>query len=98
MAREVIAGKHGNGHTTRRKSLGISQAEYDKVSAEVNAHYGVKSAAKPTLKSLNSIAQEVIDGKWGNGSDREKRLNKAGYNADKVQSKLNQLLYWWQVC
>lgn len=92
MAQEVIAGKHGNGHTTRRKSLGISQAEYDKVSAKVNAYYGVKSAAKHTLKSLNSIAQEVIDGKWGNGSDREKRLNKAGYNADKVQVKVNQLL------
>lgn len=92
MAQEVIAGKHGNGHTTRRKSLGISQAEYDKVSAKVNAHYGVKSAAKPTLKSLDSIAQEVIAGKWGNGNDREKRLNKAGYNADKVQAKVNQLL------
>ncbi|MDN6292618.1 MAG: N-acetylmuramoyl-L-alanine amidase, partial [Tetragenococcus halophilus] len=92
MAQEVIAGKHGNGHTTRRKSLGISQAEYDKVSAKVNAHYGVKSAAKPTLKSLDSISREVIDGKWGNGNDREKRLNKAGYNADKVQAKVNQLL------
>ncbi|WP_277631310.1 LysM peptidoglycan-binding domain-containing protein [Atopococcus tabaci] len=35
-AREVIAGKHGNGHANRRKSLGISQAEYDKVRTRVN--------------------------------------------------------------
>lgn len=36
MATEVIQGKHGNGHANRRKSLGISQAEYNKVRAEVN--------------------------------------------------------------
>lgn len=36
MAREVIAGKHGNGHAERRESLGISQAEYEKVRGEVN--------------------------------------------------------------
>ncbi|MFC4387535.1 N-acetylmuramoyl-L-alanine amidase [Gracilibacillus marinus] len=36
MATEVIQGNHGNGHDNRRKSLGISQAEYNKVRAEVN--------------------------------------------------------------
>lgn len=36
MANEVIAGKHGNGHTARRRSLGINNATYQKVRAEVN--------------------------------------------------------------
>lgn len=36
MAREIIAGQHGNGHANRRRSLGISQAEYDKVRRRVN--------------------------------------------------------------
>lgn len=36
MAQEVINGKHGTGHDTRRKSLGISKAQYEKVRAEVN--------------------------------------------------------------
>uniref|UniRef100_UPI0013D6D77D N-acetylmuramoyl-L-alanine amidase n=1 Tax=Gracilibacillus saliphilus TaxID=543890 RepID=UPI0013D6D77D len=36
MATEVIQGKHGNGHANRRKSLGISQSEYEKVRSEVN--------------------------------------------------------------
>src|SRR5699024_10946526 len=44
MAQEVIAGKHGSGHTNRRKSLGISQSEYDKVRAEVNRQLGVKKS------------------------------------------------------
>lgn len=36
MAREIIAGKHGQGHPNRQKSLGISAAEYAKVRARVN--------------------------------------------------------------
>lgn len=36
MAEEIIAGKHGNGHENRRKSLGIDKATYQKVRAEVN--------------------------------------------------------------
>ena len=36
MADEIIDGKHGNGHENRRKSLGISKSEYEKVRAEVN--------------------------------------------------------------
>ena len=36
MADEVIAGKHGNGHTNRQRSLGVNNATYAKVRAEVN--------------------------------------------------------------
>lgn len=36
MATEVIAGKHGNGHATRQKSLGVNAATYAKVRKEVN--------------------------------------------------------------
>ena len=39
MADEVIAGKHGNGHARRRKSLGISKSEYEKVRREVNRRF-----------------------------------------------------------
>lgn len=36
MAREVLRGDHGNGHDNRRRSLGISQAQYKQVRARVN--------------------------------------------------------------
>ena len=36
MASEVIAGKHGNGHANRRRSLGVSASVYEQVRAEVN--------------------------------------------------------------
>ena len=36
MASEVIAGKHGNGHEQRRKSLGVDAKTYELVRTEVN--------------------------------------------------------------
>lgn len=36
MATEVIAGKHGNGHAARQKSLGVSNAVYTQIRAAVN--------------------------------------------------------------
>lgn len=42
-------------------------------------------------KSVEEIAKEVIIGKWGNGSERKSRLEKAGYNYSEVQKKVNEL-------
>lgn len=43
-------------------------------------------------KSVDQVAKEVIEGKWGNGADRKKRLTEAGYNYSEVQKKVNKLL------
>lgn len=43
MADEIIEGKHGNGHDKRRASLGISQALYNQVHAEVTRKLNVKA-------------------------------------------------------
>lgn len=50
------------------------------------------TASTSTKKSVEGIAEEVIAGKWGNGSDRVNKLTAAGYNATEVQSKVNELL------
>lgn len=47
---------------------------------------------KSRKKSITEIANEVIAGKWGNGSKRKKRLTEAGYDYKKVQTKVNELL------
>lgn len=41
---------------------------------------------------LVKIAKEVIAGKWGNGAERKKRLEKAGYDYSKVQKLVNMLM------
>ena len=43
-------------------------------------------------KSIDEIADEVIDGKWGNGTDRKTNLEKAGYDYDAVQDRVNEIL------
>lgn len=43
------------------------------------------------MKTNQQVAIEVILGKWGNGSDRRKRLTSAGYNFESVQSIVNAL-------
>ena len=45
------------------------------------------------LKPNQVVAQEILDGKWGNGSERRERLTQAGYNYEKVQSIVNALVY-----
>lgn len=44
------------------------------------------------IKSVDVIAKEVIQGAWGNGSDRKERLTKSGYNYAEVQARVNEML------
>lgn len=57
-------------------------------------NYNEVQAAVNSLnkKSVTTIAKEVIAGKWGNGSDRKKKLESAGYNYNEVQKEVNRLL------
>lgn len=50
------------------------------------------AAPAPARKSEDTIAAEVIAGKWGNGQDRVNRLRAAGYDPAKVQAKVNAKL------
>lgn len=55
----------------------------------------VKGAVRPKYeiaKPLPLVAQEVIDGAWGNGDARVKRLTEAGYNPSDVQKRVNALV------
>lgn len=49
------------------------------------------STAAPK-KSIEQVAKEVIQGKWGNGAERKKKLAAAGYDYNEVQKMVNRLL------
>ncbi|MGN1167194.1 MAG: N-acetylmuramoyl-L-alanine amidase [Lachnospiraceae bacterium] len=51
-----------------------------------------KKKATTSTKSIETIAKEVIAGKWGNGETRKKKLTAAGYDYNAVQKKVNELL------
>ena len=71
-----------------------------KAQADKNAGYNVYDqtgklvySPKTTVKkTVTEIANEVIAGKWGNGSDRKNRLTAAGYDYAAVQTEVNRLL------
>lgn len=44
------------------------------------------------MNKLETVAREVIIGKWGDGDARRKRLTEAGYNYAEVQTIVNRLL------
>jgi hypothetical protein len=53
------------------------------------------NAVQPNVeakKPVKEVAKEVILGKWGNGADRKKRLEAAGYNYSQVQKEVNKLI------
>ena len=53
--------------------------------------FSKKETVKPSKKSIDEIAKEVIKGEWGNGQDRKNRLAAAGYNYEQVQKRVNEL-------
>ena len=50
------------------------------------------SSGGSSSKTVAVLAQEVIDGKWGNGEARVSALTKAGYDAKAVQAAVNKKL------
>lgn len=88
IAREVLAGAWGNGND-RKNRLQAAGYDYNAIQAEVNRLMGGGSA--PARKSVDTLAREVIAGKWGKGADRKRRLQAAGYDYNAVQRRVNQL-------
>lgn len=83
LAREVIAGKWGNGDTRRAR---LTEAGYDWAAVQQNVNRLL--ASKPqALKSNEAIAKEVISGKWGNGEARRTYLIKAWFDPTAVKKE-----------
>jgi len=50
------------------------------------------STSQTKKKSVDELAREVIQGKWGNGEERKQKLTSAGYDYSAVQKRVNELL------
>lgn len=87
---EVIAGKWGNGED-RKNRLSQAGYNYNEVQTLVNQKLAGSSTSS-NKKSIDTIANEVIAGQWGNGNDRKTRLENAGYNYQEIQNKVNEKL------
>ena len=61
--------------------------EYDGIKGWIALTYTINVG-----KTVDELAKEVIEGKWGNGNARKKKLTAAGYDYNAVQAKVNQIL------
>jgi len=85
-----------------RKSWSDAKSQIGAFSSLENAKKACKSeysvfdsngnVVHPVKKSVDEIAREVIQGKWGNGADRKNRLTNAGYDYNAVQKRVNELM------
>lgn len=89
LAKEVLADKWGSG-VDRKRRLAKAGYDYNKVQARVNKL--VKASQLSEDKIINAVAHEVISGKYGNEPERSKRLRAAGYDPDKIQKRVNELM------
>lgn len=71
------------------KKCAVSNAGYSVFDSNGKAVYTGKTSA---AKTITELAKEVIQGKWGNGTERKKKLTAAGYDYSAVQKKVNELL------
>ncbi|WP_225743381.1 hypothetical protein [Marinilactibacillus sp. Marseille-P9653] len=93
MATEVINGDHGDGHKNRQESLGLTDAMYQQVRNRVNERtLGTKLSPKPVNKTIDQMAQEVREGKHGDGHiNRQNSLKISAAEYEKVRARVNQL-------
>ena len=76
-----------NGKYCPHRTLDMGWQRFlDMIQAKLNAE-SVKA-----VKSVNEIAKEVTNGKWGNGSERKRMLTQAGYDYNEVQAEVNKLV------
>lgn len=83
-------GTYNNGIHTYTGGHNISTNGKEKYKRKVLAVVRIKSM--PERKTIDELAHEVIDGKWGSGEKRRENIINAGYDYDKVQERVNQIL------
>lgn len=82
----VIEGNYSN--AVKRRNLAVN-GRY--IRGYICPKYDRAGTAPLPGKTITQLAKEVIVGKWGNGSDRRKRLEVAGYDYKAVQAKVNEI-------
>lgn len=87
IAREVIAGKWGNGADRIKR---LTSAGHDPATIQREVNRITQQTANDT--TFNQLIQEVLQGKWGNGATRKRRLQQAGHDPAQVQRAVNEQL------
>lgn len=88
MANKIIS-KRINGHTKRRKYLGVNKSTYEKVRKEVNRIMSGGSNRQPT-RSISSMATEIINSRINGHTRRRKHLGISKSRYELVRKEVNR--------
>ena len=74
-----------------------SKGSVDGIKGNVDMNYmynDIRNASESVSakKTVSELAQEVLDGMWGNGEERKEKLTQAGYDYNLVQAEVNKLV------
>ena len=73
----------------------IDRAGWDKLCGKTSAPVEPvepETPEKPEKLTVDELARQVLDRKWGNGTERKQRLEAAGYDYAAVQKRVNELV------
>ena len=69
-----------------------TSSSYKKGILNIISTYGLNKYSYENVKNIDTVALSVMCGKWGNGADRKKKLEDAGYDYKLVQKRVNELM------
>lgn len=79
----------GNGSKSQIRDICAISGIPNKIGTYDDGYLAKLEAQKKTALEL---AQEVLEGKWGNGAERKQKLAQAGYDYAEVQAEVNKLV------
>lgn len=90
VAREVIQGLWGNG---QERYDNLTNTGYDAQAVQDRVNSILSGDDSDTSDyDIDEIANQVLQGLWGNGQERFNNLSNEGYDAQAVQDRVNELL------
>lgn len=89
-SRGRVAGYNGN--VDLNNFYGDAETWRKYATSDSNPAPAPTPAPEPAKKTNEQLADEVIEGKWGNGEARKKKLTDAGYDYQAVQDIVNKKL------
>mgnify|MGYP002730038898 CR=1 FL=1 len=69
-----------------------TSSSYKKVILNIIDTYDLNKYSYDSVKDIDAVALSVLRGNWGNGEERRKKLETAGYDYKLVQTRVNELM------
>lgn len=83
----VIEGNYGN--KVARRCISVN-GRY--IRGFVTPHYEKIKTGAIVLKPMDDVVKEVLEGKWGTGTQRKTTLTNAGYDYAVIQKRVNEVV------